>query len=196
MKSLFAFCLVLTCLFLAGTPFCKAQSSAQAVEYTSLVDTDWEQNYIAAARITIEKGVMSVMSGISSPKQLCDSVDYFCRTWESWEHSPLFILRDDRDIDVYGNLYSLQVMCRTLFLAAKDWHEWERSTVSAAVLEKALDLENKSRLLAEPVAEIITRQSYSAYLPRRVEIMKEQFSYVDEYYGRHSFHSRMGSSKP
>lgn len=196
MKNFFAFCLVFTCIFLPCAYCCAAPAFFQAAEYTSFVSKDWEQSYAAAARITIEKGVMSVMNGIYSAEQLCESVDYFCRTWESWEHSPLFILRDDRDIDVYGNLYSLQVMCRTLFLAARDWHERENSNISAAVLEKALDLEHKSRLLAAPVAEIIIRQSYSAYLPRRVEIMKQQFPYVDEYYACHSFHERMESSKP
>ncbi|HJD97978.1 hypothetical protein, partial [Mailhella massiliensis] len=70
-----------------------------------------------------------------------------------------------------------------------DWHEMENSARSAATLEKAFELEKKSRLLADPVAEIITRQSYSAYLPRRVEIMKELFPYVDEFYELHSFRS-------
>lgn len=151
----------------------------------------WEARYVKEARVTIEKGVMSVMSGLSSPEQLQESVDYFCRTWESWADSRLFILQDDRDIDVYGNLYSLQVLCRTLRLAAEDLHEEENSARSEAVLEKAVGLEQKSRLLAEPVAEIISRQSYSAYLPRRIELMKEQFGYVDVFYALHSFRSAL-----
>ena len=192
MKKLFVSCLVLVCLL------CPAASSGAAplpvAGFEKTMPTqgqNWEKSYVDAARITIEKGVMRVMSGISSPEQLRDSVEYFCRTWENWADSRLFILQDDRDIDVYGNLYSLQVMCRTLHLAATDWHEMENSSRSAVTLEKALELEQKSRLLAEPVAEIITRQSYSAYLPRRVEIMKEQFPYVDEFYQKNSFRNVM-----
>ena len=150
---------------------------------------DWEKRYVKEARITIEKGVMSVMSGLSSPEQLRESVNYFCRTWDNWADSRLFILQDERDIDVYGNLFSLQVLCRTLRLAAGDWHEVEKSSRSEATLEKALWLEKQSNLLAAPVGEIISRQSYSAYLPRRVEIMQEQFPYVDEFYNLHSFRS-------
>ena len=76
-----------------------------------------------------------------------------------------------------------------LRLAAGDWHEVEKSSRSEATLEKALWLEKQSNLLAAPVGEIISRQSYSAYLPRRVEIMQEQFPYVDEIYNLHSFRS-------
>ncbi|WP_077072454.1 hypothetical protein [Mailhella massiliensis] len=193
MRIRFAFCLALACLLLPAVPSgaTPVPSVTGRAEQYSPAGADWEKSYVDAARITIEKGVMSVMNGISSPEQLRDSVDYFCRTWDNWADSQLFILQDDRDIDVYGNLYSLQVMCRTLHLAATDWHELENSARSAATLEKALELENRSRLLAEPVAEIITRQSYSAYLPRRVEIMKEQLPYVDEYYERNSFRSVM-----
>ena len=129
------------------------------------------------------------MNGLHSSDQLRESVDSFCRTWSSWEQSRLFILQDERDIDVYGNLYSLRVLCRTLRLAAGDWHDVERSARSEATLEKALWLEKESNLLASPVAEIIMRQSYSDYLPRRVEIMQEQFPYVDEFYKLHSFRS-------
>ena len=48
-------------------------------------------------------------------------------------------------------------------------------------------LEKKSRRLAEPVGEIIKNQSYSSFLPRRVEVMEEQFKYVDECYKRRPF---------
>ena len=192
MRIFFASCLVvagLLCPAVFSGPAPAFAFVAKVAESAPLVGKDWEKTYVDAARITIEKGVMSVMSGISSPEQLRDSVDYFCRTWENWADSRLFIMDDDRDIDVYGNLYSLQVMCRTLHLAASDWHEMENSARSAATLEKAFELEKKSRLLADPVAEIITRQSYSAYLPRRVEIMKDLFPYVDEFYELHSFRS-------
>lgn len=150
---------------------------------------EWEERYVKEARITIEKGVIGVMSGLHSSEQLRESVDSFCRTWSSWEESRLFILQDERDIDVYGNLYSLRVLCRTLRLASGDWHDMEKSASSEATLEKALWLEKESNLLASPVAEIIMRQSYSDYLPRRVEIMQEQFPYVDEFYRLHSFRS-------
>ena len=153
--------------------------------------TEWEERYVKEARITIEKGVIGVMSGLHSSEQLRESVDSFCRTWSNWEESRLFILQDERDIDVYGNLYSLRVLCRTLRLAAGDWHEMEKSARSEATLEKALWLEKESNLLASPVAEIIMRQSYSDYLPRRVEIMQEQFPYVDEFYKLHSFRSAL-----
>lgn len=172
--------------FFVPQEFCAA---APTVENSDSVRPEWEKRYVKEARITIEKGVLSVMNGLSSPEQLKDSVESFCRTWDSWADSKLFILQDDRDIDVYGNLYSLQVLCRTLRLAAGDWHEVENSSRSEATLEKALWLEEQSRLLASPVGEIITRQSYSDYLPRRVEIMQEQFPYVDEFYRLHSFRS-------
>lgn len=164
-------------------------ATAPTAEHTETMRPDWEKRYVKEARITIETGVMSVMSGLSSPEQLRESVNYFCRTWDNWADSRLFILQDERDIDVYGNLFSLQVLCRTLRLAAGDWHEVEKSSRSEATLEKALWLEKQSNLLAAPVGEIISRQSYSAYLPRRVEIMQEQFPYVDEFYNLHSFRS-------
>lgn len=186
------FIAVVLCLCLSGGPFLCFREARAAAESPTTAETpgsEWEEPYVRDARLTIEKGVTSVMSGLSTPEQLSESVDYFCRTWSDWADSKLFILQDDRDIDVYGNLYSLQVICRTLHLAAEDWHEAENSSRSSEVLEKALWLEEQSRLLADPVAEIITRQSYSDYLPRRVEIMKEQFPYVDEFYSRHSFRS-------
>lgn len=164
----------------------RATARASGIDSTG---AQWEERYVKEARITIEKGVISVMSGLHSSEQLRESVDSFCRTWSSWEESRLFILQDERDIDVYGNLYSLRVLCRTLRLAAGDWHDMEKSARSEATLEKALWLEKESNMLASPVAEIIMRQSYSDYLPRRVEIMQEQFPYVDEFYKLHSFRS-------
>ena len=164
-------------------------ATAQAAEHMEKLRPDWEKRYVKEARITIEKGVMSVMSGLSSPEQLRDSVDYFCRTWDNWADSQLFILEDEREIDVYGNLFSLKVLCRTLRLAAGDWYKKKKSSRSEATLEKALWLEKESCLLASPVGEIISRQSYSDYLPRRVEIMEEQCPYVDEFYKLHSFRS-------
>ena len=147
-------------------------ATATLTEESESTRPDWEERYVQEARITIEKGVMSIMSGLSSPQQLRESVENFYRTWENWSDSKLFVLQDDRDIDVYGNLYSLEVLCRTLRLAAEDWHAVEKSSRSEAALEKALWLEQQSHLLAAPVAEIITRQSYSDYLPRRVKIMQ------------------------
>ena len=187
-----SFIAVFFVLCLSGGPvlsFDVAQAASESPESLEDIGSAWEEQYVNDARLTIEKGVNSVMNGLTTPEQLSESVDYFCRTWSDWADSKLFILQDDRDIDVYGNLYSLQVICRTLHLAAEDWHEVENSSRSYAVLEKALWLEEQSRLLADPVAEIISRQSYSAYLPRRVEIMKEQFPYVDEFYKQHSFRS-------
>ncbi len=190
MKKIFAVLVVV--ISLLGSSFCLPQEArATAVRLASEEGSrpDWEKRYVQDARTTIEKGVTSVMSGLSSPEQLRESVEYFCRTWDNWADSQLFVLQDDRDIDVYGNLYSLEVLCRTLRLAADDWHRTEKSSRSEATLEKARWLERQSRLLAAPVAEIITHQSYSEYLPRRVEIMQEQFFYVDEFYQRHSFRS-------
>ena len=187
-----SFIAVLFVLCLSGGPvfsFNAAPAASESPETQEGIGSAWEEPYVKDARLTIEKGVTSVMNGLTTPEQLSESVDYFCRTWNDWADSKLFILQDDRDIDVYGNLYSLQVICRTLRLAAEDWHEVENSSQSFAVLEKALWLEEQSRLLADPVAEIISRQSYSAYLPRRVEIMKEQFPYVNEFYRQHSFRS-------
>ena len=187
-KSLIAAFVVLcfSGVFFSSLHEARATSGVSAMEE---IGTEWEKQYVRDTRLTIEKGVTSVMSGLHSTEQLSESVDYFCRTWTSWADSKLFILQDERDIDVYGNLYSLQVICRTLYLAASDWHDVENSTRSSEVLEKTQWLEEQSRLLADPVAEIITRQSYSDYLPRRVEIMKEQFPYVDEFYRQHSFRS-------
>ncbi|WP_294446156.1 hypothetical protein [uncultured Mailhella sp.] len=189
MKNTYFVLLVLASLL--GSSFvlpwqARATASASSINSTG---AKWEERYVKEARITIEKGVIGVMSGLHSSEQLRESVDSFCRTWSSWEDSKLFILQDERDIDVYGNLYSLRVLCRTLRLAAGDWHDMEKSARSEATLEKALWLEKESNLLASPVAEIIMRQSYSDYLPRRVEIMQEQFPYVDEFYKLHSFRS-------
>ena len=131
------------------------------------------------------------MEGIHSRIELTGSVETFHRTWEKWEESRLFILEDDRDIDVYGNLYSLQVMCRALRLAASDWNEFDPSDESRRVLEKATWLEQRSRRLAEPVAEIIRHQSYSSYLPRRIEIMQDMLPYVDICYKERGFGNRM-----
>lgn len=187
MKRLYVAAFVLICLHISSVlPLRDAHASAIPTASVEESGSAWEKRYVKEARLTIEKGVMSVMGGLTSPEYLRDSVDYFCRTWDNWADSRLFVLQDDRDIDVYGNLYSLQVICRTLHLATVDWHHMEKSARSAAALEKALWLEKQSRLLADPVAEIIIRQSYSEYLPRRVEIMKEQFPYVDEFYNRHS----------
>ena len=180
--------LVGLCMFPVG-PHVGHASLEAGKNVEQQVRPEWEKRYVKEARITIEKGVMSVMSGLTSPEHLRDSVEYFCRTWDNWADSQLFILQNERDIDVYGNLYSLQVICRTLRLAAEDWYAVEKSSLTETVLEKALMLEKRSRLLADPVAEIIVRQSYSEYLPRRVEIMKEQFPYVDEFYRKHSFHA-------
>ena len=165
----------------------RAAGESAARGQSTVSSAAWEEDYVKAALITIEKGVMSVMNGVRSPQQLQAAVDQLYRNWEGWADSRLFILEDDRDIDVYGNLYSLQVLCRTMSLAAEDWYGAEKSDRAEATLEKALWLDKESRLMAEPVAEIIIRQSYSQYLPRRVEIMKEQFPYVDEFYGLHSF---------
>ena len=168
----------------------KAGAAVPTSESVKTASPSWEDRYVKEARITIEKGVMSVMNGLSTPEQLQESVNYFCRTWnDHWADSQLFILQDERDIDVYGNLYSLQVLCRTLRLAAEDWHDAEQSSRSEETLEKALWLEKQSGLLAAPVGEIISRQSYSDYLPRRVAIMQEQVPYVDEFYKLHSFRS-------
>ncbi|MBQ4615731.1 MAG: hypothetical protein IJB29_03335 [Mailhella sp.] len=139
----------------------------------------WEHRYIKETRITIENNMKGLLDGISSRTDLATSVDTFVRTWDKWTESQLFILDNARDIDVYGNLYSLQVMCRTLRLAAEDWHAEEATPQSKKTLDKAIWLDTRSRRLAEPVAEIIRRQSYSSYLPRRIEIMQDMLPYVD-----------------
>jgi len=152
---------------------------------------EWEMRYVKDTRVTIENNIDSLMEGIVSRKELAASVDTFCRTWDKWEESKLFILDSDKDIDVYGNLYSLQIICRTLRLAASDWDEAAQSEESLEVLKKAQWLEQRSRRLAEPVAEIIRHQSYSSYLPRRIEIMQEMLPYVDICYRQKGFAERM-----
>lgn len=156
---------------------------------------EWEKRYVRETRVTIENNISSLMDGIHSRKDLAASIGTFCRTWEKWAESKLFILDDDRDIDVYGNLYSLQVMCRTLRLAASDWNAAEPGEESSAALEKAEWLELRSRRLAEPVAEIIRNQSYSFYLPRRIEIMQEMLPYVDICYKEKGFGERMKKAR-
>jgi len=152
---------------------------------------EWEKRYVKDTRVTIENNIDSLMEGIVSCKELAASVDTFCRTWDKWEDSKLFILDSDKDIDVYGNLYSLQIICRTLRLAASDWDEAAQSAESLEVLKKAQWLEQRSRRLAEPVAEIIRHQSYSSYLPRRIEIMQDMLPYVDICYRQKGFAERM-----
>ena len=197
MKSSFASSLVLVCFLSVGMfsgETLAVGASTGKTPSENAASRKWEEEYVKAARITVEKGVMGVMNGVHGPEQLQASVEQLYRHWDGWAESPLFLLEDDRDIDVYGNLYSLQVMCTTLRLAAEDWHKAENSDRSEEILERALWLEKESRLLAEPVAEIITHQSYSLYLPRRVEIMKEQFPYVEEFYRRHSFRNVLQQS--
>ena len=167
----------------------KVEDSAKKDAFDAL--PEWEKRYVKETRITIENNIDSLMEGIHSRIALTASVETFRRTWEKWEDSKLFILEDDRDIDVYGNLYSLQVICRTLRLAASDWHAFEPSNESLRVLEMATWLEQRSRRLAEPVAEIIRHQSYSSYLPRRIEIMQDMLPYVDICYKEREFGSRM-----
>ena len=152
---------------------------------------EWEKRYVKETRITIENNIQGIMDGILNRKDLATSIDTFIRTWDKWTESKLFIMNDDRDIDVYGNLYSLQVMCRTLLLAANDWREAEPSIESQQVLEKAEWLEMRSRRLAEPVAEIIRNQSYSSYLPRRIEIMQDMLPYVDICYRERGYSKRL-----
>ncbi|WP_446423721.1 hypothetical protein [Mailhella sp.] len=151
------------------------------------LDASWEERYVKETRITIENNVTSVMRGLATPDDLAVSVLMLCRTWDDWAQSKLFNLDDARDIDVYGNLYSFMVMCRTLRLAAEDWQKQDDGREAQEVFNKSLWLEKKSRRLAEPVGEIIKNQSYSSFLPRRVEVMEEQFKYVDECYKRRPF---------
>ena len=148
---------------------------------------EWEKRYIKETRITIENNVKSLMDGLRSSQDLAESVKTFHNTWEEWTASRLFILENDRDIDVYGNLYSLQVMCRTLRLAAEEWCGEEDSSQARKSLEQAQWLEKKSRRFAESVAEIIRHQSYSSYLPRRIEIMQQMLPYVDICYKTQPF---------
>ena len=140
---------VVSCMILFLPAPWKAGAVVSTPEGVKTASPSWEDRYVKEARITIEKGVMSVMNGLRTPEQLQESVNYFCRTWnDHWADSQLFILQDERDIDVYGNLYSLKVLCRTLRLAANDWHAVERSSRSEETLEKALWLEKQSELLA------------------------------------------------
>ncbi len=176
---------VLLCLMFLLAPVRLAQGESVSPASPSKADTatpqfaDWEKRYIKETRITIENNVKSLMEGLQSSLDLAESVDRFHHTWDDWKSSRLFVLEHDRDIDVYGNLYSLQVMCRTLRLAVEDWCKEEDSTQAQKTLKQALWLEQKSRLFAESVAEIIRRQSYSSYLPRRIEIMQQMLPYVD-----------------
>jgi hypothetical protein len=151
------------------------------------LDASWEERYVKDTCTTIENNVEAVLSGLRSSDDLASSVLMLCRNWDDWAQSRLFKLATARDIDVYGNLYSFMVMCRTLRLAAEDWLNLEPGKDSQKVFNKALWLENRSRRLAEPVGEIIKNQSYSSFLPRRVEIMDEQFDYVDICYKRRPF---------
>lgn len=172
-------------------PAAKGAVSSKAPADAFAALPEWEKRYVKETRITIENNIASLMEGIHSRKDLVGSIETFCRTWEKWAESRLFILDDDRDIDVYGNLYSLQVICRTLRLAASDWDEAAPSEASLEALKKAEWLEIRSRRLAEPVAEIIRHQSYSSYLPRRIEIMQDMLPYVDICYKERGFDERM-----
>ncbi len=171
----------------------EAVSSAVQKQPEDALDAlpEWEKRYVKETRITIENNIDSLMEGIRSREDLADSIDTFCRTWEKWTASKLFILDDDRDIDVYGNLYSLQVICRTLRLAAADWDDAATCEASQEALTKADWLEKRSRRLAEPVAEIIRNQSYSSFLPRRIEIMQDMLPYVDICYRERGFGERI-----
>ena len=145
------------------------------------------EQFTRDARETIDIGVTSIMKEMDSPRQLEDTINLFVRTWSDWENSKLFVLKNDKDIDVYGNLYSLQVMCRTLLLAARDWNRISPGERSESLLEKAQWLDKRSQLLAAPVAEILKRQSYSEVLKLRVEVMTREFPYVEVLYGRSPF---------
>ncbi|WP_298069225.1 hypothetical protein [uncultured Mailhella sp.] len=161
---------------------CLVSGMACAEEQLPVVE-----RFTRDARETIDIGVTNIMKEMDSPRQLEETIDLFVDTWQDWEHSKLFILKDDTDIDVYGNLYSLRVMCRTLLLAAKDWNRMDPGKKSEALLEKALWLDEQSRLLAAPVAEILKRQSYSELLKLRIEIMTREFPYVKTLYDHAPF---------
>ena len=150
------------------------------------------EQFTKDARETIDIGVTSIMQEMDSPHQLEETVNLFVRTWNDWEKSKLFVLKDDKDIDVYGNLYSLQVMCRTLLLAAIDWNRMSPGERSDSLLQKAQWLDKRSQLLADPVAEILKRQSYSDVLKLRVEVMVREFPYVEVLYGRSPFLGNAG----
>jgi len=154
----------------------------------------WEARYVKDTRTTIEIGVLTLMKGIKNAADLLDSVNVFYGGWERWQESRLFVLENSRDIDVYGNLYSLQVMCRTLRLAAEDWNRISPSKQAQDALQKTMWLEKRSARLADPVAEIITQESHSSYLPRRIEIMKEMFGYVDTCYQQYDFDEQLRKS--
>lgn len=171
----------------------SSQEAREAAEFLQDAEREdgsnpaWEARYVKDTRTTIEIGVLTLMKGIKNADDLLDSVNVFYGGWEKWQESRLFVLENSRDIDVYGNLYSLQVMCRTLRLAVEDWNKISPSKQTQATLEKALWLEKRSARLADPVAEIITQESHSSYLPRRIEIMKEMFGYVDICYQQYDF---------
>lgn len=178
----FAFLAAVLLAFSAPAPVSAREVPAMASAGAG-TEKAWEVRYVKNTRQTIEKGVSGVMQGLKSTADLQRSVWSLCSNWQDeWEDSTLFRLEHDRDIDVYGNLYSLQVMCRILRLAAEDWVSFEETPASLQVLEQAQWLEQRSRRLADPVAEIIRQQSLSEFLPRRLDIMKEGFAYVDELY--------------
>jgi len=175
MKSLlFIFLFVFTVLF-------------SGLSYASEKQVPLRARYTEDARKTIEIGVSSIMKEMDSTSQLCATIDYFIRSWDSLADSELFVLRTDGDMEVYGNLYSLHVMCATLLLAAEDWERGLSSPLAEAYLEKAQWLEHRARMQAEPVAEILFHQSYNENLKLRVQIMQKEFGYVKKYYDLNSF---------
>ncbi len=176
--KLSVFLAVLLCAFLGFFSMAPAADEEQGT---------LGEEFAQDARTTIDIGVSSIMKEMHSPRQLEETINLFIRSWREWEESELFVLKNDTDIDAYGNLYSLQVMCRTLLLAAKDWNRVAPGDRSERLLERAQWLYEQSRLLAEPVAEILKRQGYNSLLRLRVEVMLRELPYVEVLYERSRF---------
>ena len=151
----------------------------------SICRNEWERSWCHATCLTIKNGVASVMDGIRSATELHDSVNNVADSWESWQASALFKLKHARDIEAYGNLYSLCILCSTLRHAAEDCRGNDILNADDKLQKQAAWLTEQSMQMSMPVAQIIRRQSYDSGIIRRIEIMQGLLHYARRFYSCH-----------
>lgn len=150
---------------------------------TGRLYSDWKEKCRADAVKTVRGTVISTLKGIVTPGDLAETVRLIRRDWDDWKDSKVFVLRNERDMDAYGNLLSFKALCRTLSLASELWNGKADSELSRLTLEKARWMESRSRQMCAAVESIIRMQGYSEYLPQQLDIMEEEYLKLDAVFG-------------
>ncbi len=137
-----------------------------------------------AACTTLDNSVNAVMDGIADAGDIARAVRTLTHDWQKWKQSSLFKLKGADDLFVFGNLYSLRAICRTLLLASQEAGS-EDGDGSEELLKNAQRLDDACSELYMPVEQILRLQSYSSNVHMRLEIMNGLFSYLDLFYKQH-----------